>query len=251
MDQDRQHAKEAFQAMSFMEKVEYLIQNYWVTAAVTVAVGALLISLIGRMTWNRPADKVVGIGVHAASIDMDLVAEMKEKITEKYPAFTEDGREFYVYWFYSGYTSDQVEQIQTTAYKLAGAVASGQIDIMVGDEETLFKDAQQELLMNLTELFSEEEIEAIRERAMEINPEIDPIVLLSFDISGDTGRTVRKVRDEAFLLRLPNVEAIMDEVLIYQETCIGIVANADNPEETRDLIFTMLGMMDRVSDVRK
>ena len=158
MDTDSLRAKEAFQKMNFKEKVVYLIQIYGVKALIFIGVAVLVLDLVGRATWNRPADKVVGIGIHSEAIDQDLVDTLKEDITAKYPSFVEDGREFYVYWFYSGYSQDQAEQKNSTAQKLAGATAAGQVDVMVGDIESLEQDAKARDLMPLTELFSQEEL---------------------------------------------------------------------------------------------
>ncbi len=243
MDNDRQHAKEVFDSMSLWEKIVYLVQNYWVTALVVVIIGAIVLNFIGNFTWNRPADSYLGFGIHASTIDVDKADTFKQTLTDKYGHLIEDKSEFYSYWFYSGYSQDQVEQVQATTYQFTGMVAAGQIDMIIGDYATLEKDAKQLFIQSMTEIFTEEELKKIEERTMELNSDgTSGLIRLSFDISGDTGRTVKKVRDEAYLIRIAGLDPAIDELLIQQDAYLAFVGKEDTVEQVKAFVYTLLGM---------
>lgn len=243
MDNDRQHAKEVFNSMTIWQKIVYLVQNYWVTALVVVIVSALVLSFIGNFTWNRPADSYLGFGFHASIMDVDKADGFKGILTEKYGDMITDDSEFYSYWFYSGYSQDQVEQVQATTYQFTGMVAAGQIDIMIGDVATMEKDAKQLYIQSLTEIFTEEELSKIEARTMELSEDgSSGLIRLSFDISGDTGRTVKKVRDEAFLIRINGLDPDIDEIMMGQDVYLAVVGKEDTAENVRAFIYRLLDM---------
>ena len=242
MDQDKERARELYQQMSFKEKALYLIQNYYRLAIVILVILAIVISFIGNLTWRKGPDRVIGIGLHANVMDSDLAAKAADDFGTEFPSMVEDGRAFYTYWFYNGYNPSQVEQIESTTYQLAGCIAAEQLDVIMGDRSTLEKDCQFQYAMPLTEIFSLEELEKIEQAAGNEEAGINGVELLSFDVTNDIGRTMKKVRDVPYMIRITGASTTVDGLMMNCETYLIVTANAQQQEEVRQFVFDMLNV---------
>lgn len=242
MDQDKERARELYQQMSFKEKALYLIQNYYRLGIVIAVVLVIILSFIGNLTWRKGPDRVIGIGLHANVMDSDLAGKSAEDLGLEFPSMVEDGRAFYTYWFYNGYNPSQVEQIESTTYQLAGCIAAEQLDVIMGDRATLEKDCQFQYALPLTEIFSEEELKKIEQAAGNKEAEINGIELLSFDVTNDIGRTMKKVRDVPYMIRITGASEVVDGLMMNCETYLIVTANVQQREEVRQFVFDMLNI---------
>ena len=245
MDQDRERAKELYSKMNLWEKAVYLVQNYWKPAFFLIVGVGVVLSIIGQMTWNRSPKSALGVGIHAKMFELNETDDFNSYLTETYPEFLTKKSAFYGYWFYNGYSNDQVELIQSTTYQLVGAVAAGQLDVMVGDRESLEGDVSLQYCRDLSELFNEEELALIEELASAHASDGIGIVPVTYSVTGDTGRTVDKYEDIPSLIAITGCDPKLDEIMMGQEVYLAVIVNEGRENQAKAFIWTLLGENDR------
>ncbi len=249
MDADRERAKELYREMSLWEKIVYLVQNYWRPVVFAIIGVSVVLSIIGRLTWNKIADTALGIGIHATMFDPNETDDFESYMTETYPEFLTKKSAFYSYWFYSGYSSSQGELISSTAYQLAGAIAAGQMDVMIGDAKTLSGDVGLQYCRDLSELFNEEELALIEELASAHASDGVGIVPVTYSVTGDTGRTVEKFTDVPSLIAITGTDPKLDAIMMGNDYYLAVVVNAGREYQAKAFIWMLLGEYDRAMAV--
>ncbi|MBR3393279.1 MAG: hypothetical protein IKG51_04120 [Firmicutes bacterium] len=244
MDQDRQSARENFRQLSGKEKFQHIVRYYGLAALGIVIVIIILIDLIGRHTFAKEKDACLGIAVHARYLDLDQIDLMPDHFAKLYPEPTEDGaKEYKVYSFYNGYTAAEMEEKTAMIYRMAAFIQTEMLDVIIGDEESLSFDGSSGYLVDLRDVFTEEELMAISEKANLLSRDQESGIL-SMDISetGDTGRIKDVRKDIPLLICIRNTDSIIDESLAKRPVYIGIVSNAPNLDNAKYLILQLLHM---------
>lgn len=243
MDNDRERAKEAVKYMSKGEK----IRHYWWYYRVPIIVAALIIgigvSLIGNVTFNKPPEACLQVGIRAKYLDPDSVQGLSAYLTERYPEMTEDGEKaFYTDQFYAGYTQSETEEATAIMYKLAGSVAAEKLDVVIGDLETLTNDAAMSIFKDLREVFTEEELQHMADLiAQRTGEDTEGVVAISYKITNDIGRTEGQVKDVPCFIRIDGCDEQIDRCLVGTDGYLAIVNNAKNLDNIKAFIWSLLG----------
>lgn len=240
-DADRQMAKESFRHMTPKEKIAYFLQYYGVKTIIAAVLVICLISIIGHATFNKETPKSLGIAINAEFLDVDKVADLAENLDEEYPQYNDGGKkEFKSYMFYNGYTQAEQEEKSTTITRFAAQIQAGMLDLVFGDEKSLTEQVERSCLLSLDEVFSEEELAMIREKADAKSEDgKSGLVDIKYDIVNDNGRTER-TESGTYLICVTGGDPYIDECLLNKEVYVGVIVNTDSREEVRCFIFSLL-----------
>lgn len=251
MDKDTKSARENFRELSGKEKIKHILYYYGLSILGIVLVIGILVSIIGKLTFAKEKDACLGTAIHAKYMDPDTIDLLDEHLTELFPDMTEDGvKEFKVYSFYNGYTAAEAEEKTAMIYRMAAFIQTQMMDVIIGDEESLRFDGNCGYLMDLREIFSEEELEAIKEKADLLSKDGESgILCVDITETGDTGRIKDVQKDIPLMICLRGADSIIDESLAQRPVYIGIVSNAPNLDNAKYLILQLL-RMDSKSDMK-
>ncbi|MBO6159238.1 MAG: hypothetical protein J6P72_08300 [Firmicutes bacterium] len=242
-DNDTKSAREGFRSLSFAGKISHLLRYYWLQSLIVIALLAALISYIGHLTWAKEKEACLGVAIHANIIDTDLVLTWPEHLDQTYPDLTKQGKEaFKVYTFYSGYTGVQQEEAVTEIYRLAAYIQTDMLDVMIGDEETMRIDGETGYLMDLTQVFTQEELDQIRSLSDPYSKDGDTGIL-SLDITktSDTGRVISTTKQVPLLISVRGADALFDETFASRPIYIGIVNGTPHLDNAKEFILQLLG----------
>ncbi len=244
MDRDRERAKEALKYMSGKEKLFHFIRYYKMPVVVACIVIAIGIAVIGNFTFNKRPDGCLQIGVRAEVLDPDAIEALPEYLTEKYPDMTEGGQKaFYSEQFYAGYKDYEAEEALVVSNRLDACVASGMVDVLIGDLETLQSEVGRGVYLDLREVFSEEELERIEELAQirTGSSESPGIVHIDYKVSGTYGRTESIVKDIPYLICVSNGDEHIDSCVSHSRVYLAIIWNTENMDNVKTFIWSLLG----------
>lgn len=209
-------------------------------------VGALLLYVIyffvGRATFLKEKPRVLGVGIHTSTMRLEAAERFGAYLNDRYPEFTEEGsKSFRSYAFYQGFSPGQSEQSSVTVYQLAGSIAAGFLDILIGDQLTLSQDAESSYLMDLREIFTEEELSLISKKADTLSKDgSSGLLYLTYDIKGDTGRTQEVVRNVPLLICIRGTDRELENVLLGNDAYLAVIRNAAEKEAVREFVFRLL-----------
>ncbi len=244
MDKDRERAKEALKYMSRKEKLMHFIRYYKMPVLGVCIVIAMAIAIIGNFTFNKRPDGCLQIGIRAAVLDPDAIEALPEYLTEKYPDMTEGGKKaFYSEQFYAGYKDYEAEEAQVVSNRLDACVASGMVDVLIGDLATLKNEVGRGVYLDLREVFSEEELIRIEELAKPRtgSDEETGIVTIDYKVSGSYGRTESIVKDVPYLICVSGGDEYIDRCISHSETYLAIIWNTENMDNVKTFIWSLLG----------
>lgn len=243
MDQDRARVKEAYQHMTKKERVIYIFQNYWVQILIAVLIVVGGIMLIGRFTFNKPPENCLHVGVHAKLMDPDEIQVLDQHLAERFPEMLEDGKKaFNATQYYAGYTEAEGEEAGVIKQKLAGSVAAGMLDVIVGDQETLATDVDMGACQDLRNLFTEEELEKITELADQRAKEGEEgLVYMDYKVIGSTNRIEELVKDVPFMICITGGDEGIDACAANEPVYLTVATNAANIDNVKTLIWALLG----------
>lgn len=244
MDQDRESAREHYQRMGTGEKLLHILRYYWWQFLLIGFLLVFLISFVGRFTFAKEKEASLGIAVHGKVMDPDVIDTLGPHFDERFERMCEEGtKEFKVYQFYNGYAAAQAEERTATIYRLAASIQTESLDVIIGDMESLDFDAGCGYLMDLRDVFSEEELQKIEEAAGKLTRRDDPAIITR-DVSetSDTGRIISTRKDLPLLICIRGADRIIDESLAGRPVYIGIVSNAPNLDNVKDFILELLGI---------
>ena len=175
-------------------------------------------------------------------MDPDQIDLLSGLFSSMSPDMLESGKKkFKIYSFYNGYTAAEAEEKTATIYRMAAFIQTQMLDIYIGDEESLRFDGSCGYLIDLREVFTEKELELIREKADLLSKDGESGIL-SVDITktGDTGRITDIQKDIPVMISIRGVDSIIDESVGQRPAYIGIVSNAPNLDNARRFILQLL-----------
>ena len=242
MDTDREKVKTAYQQMTIKEKIGYILQNYWLQILIGIALLGMLVWFIGRFTFDKPQEKCLQIGIRAKVLDPDAIDALPLHLEESHPGMTENGeKQFWAEQFYTGYSQAEAEEANAMLYRLAGSVAAGMLDVVVGDQESMVNDVSMGLYLDLREVFTEEEFLELERLASERAPEGEEgILYVSYKITTYHGRAESVVKDLPCLIRVAGGDAELDACAPGLPLYLGIVNNTSNLEQVKTWIWSLL-----------
>lgn len=242
MDTDREKVKSAYRQMSKKEKLGYIFQNYWVQMVVGIALCGILVSVIGHFTFNRPAEPCLQIGIRAKVMDLEAVDVLAAHLEERYPEMTEEGKKvFRIDQFYSGFTREAAEEANALMYKLAGSVAAGMLDVVVGDEESMVNDVSMGLYLDLREVFTEEELKELKILADQRAPEgKEGLLYVSYKVITNNGRVEEMSKDLPCFICIAGGDEQLDACAPMEPLYVGIVNNTSHMEQVKEWIWSLL-----------
>lgn len=242
MDIDREKVKTAYQQMSKKEKLGYIFQNYWLRMVVGSVLLVILVSVVGHFTFNRPPEPCLQIGIRAKVMDLEAVDVLAEHLAERYPELTEDGEKaFRVDQFYSGYTREAAEEANAIMYKLAGSVASGMLDVVVGDQESMVNDVSMGLYLDLREVFTEEELKELETLAAQRAPEgKEGLLYVSYKRVTNNGRVEEISKDLPCFICITGGDEQLDACAPMEPLYVGIIHNTAHLDQVKEWIWSLL-----------
>ncbi len=244
MDQDKEKAKSAFKTMRGKEKIAYIWQYYRIQMLVVVIIVVIIVSIIGRFTFNKPPEACLQLGFRSEYLDPDAIDALPQHLETLYPEMTENGEKVFTSLeFYAGYRAEQAQENEATYYKLAGSIAAGQVDVLIGDLDTLTEEANMDTYKDLREVFTEEELERINELASPRTEdgEGEGLVYLTYNNVTVNGRTESQVEDTPLLICISGCNENIDNCLAGDVGYLAIVNNTTNIENVKTLIWSLLG----------
>ena len=241
-DKDKARANELYQQMSLKEKIGYIIQYHWIKIVIAVIAVVIVVSVIGRFTWNREKERCLGVGLYSGSLNITETETLGSKLNETYAFMTENGKkEFKTYPFYLDSTDGTSRM--NLMYKLVASVELKEMDVMLGDRETLEGEANKEYFMDLREIFTEEELQKIDEAASKgDSDEEHGVIYVTYAIYSDNGRVERYVENVPLLICVEGMDADLDNMIVSSPAYLAVMVNAVEIENTRTFIFTLLGI---------
>ncbi len=244
MDKDRERAKEALNYMSGKEKLAHFIRYYKMPVLGACVVIALAIAIIGNFTFNKRPDGCLQVGIRAEVLDPEAIEALPEYLTEKYPEMTEDGKKaFYAEQFYAGYKAYEAEEARVVSDRLDACVASGMLDVLIGDLATLQNEVGRGVYLDLRDVFSEEELKRLEELAQPRtgSSEDTGIVTIDYKVSGSYGRTESIVKDIPYLICISEGDEYIDSCASHSKTYLAIIWNTENIDNVKTFIWSLLG----------
>lgn len=244
MDQDRKTAKEEAEKLGLGAKIAYFFRYYWGWVAAVAVVLVIGISLLGHFTWNRDKKSCLGVAVHAAFYDPDRFDTFAKDLTEAFPQLTEDGKkEVKAYVFYNGYGTGEEEEAYTTKYREAASVEAQLLDVVIGDLDSLTEDVENGYLISLNEIFTDDELEEIEQKADEnASDKAEGIVSIKYSVSNDQGRTSQVVDKAPYLINITGTNDLIDQELISKEVYIGVYYNGPCRDQAIEFIRSLLNI---------
>ena len=238
-DKDKERANELYQQMSLKDKIVYVFQYHWIKMVIGVIALVIILSVIGRFTWNKEKERCLGVGMYSNMLDITLTDSLGEKLGETYAFMTEDGKkEFKIYPFFLDSTDGTSRT--NLMYKLVATIELKEMDVMISDKETIEAEANKEYFMDLREIFSEEELAKINEAASNRDGDEEQGVI--YAIYGDNGRVERYVENVPMMICIEGADADLDDTIISVPVYLAVMVNAEEIENTRTFIFTLLGI---------
>ena len=244
MDKDREKAKESLKYMSGKEKVFHFIRYYKMPILVVSILIVISISLIGNFTFNKRPEGCLQIGVRAGVLDPDAIEALPGHLTEKYPDMTEGGEKaFYAEQFYAGYKDYEAEEALVVSNRLDAFVASGMVDVLIGDLETLQNEVGRGVFLDLREAFTEEELEQIEKLAQPRtgSSETPGIVHIDYKVAGTYGRTESIIKDITYLICISEGDEYIDSCISHSKVYLAIIWNTENMDNVKTFIWSLLG----------
>lgn len=244
MDQDREKARELFQEMTLGEKIGYILRYYWVRILGGIFILVVLISIIGRFTWNREKEKCLGVGFHSVNLNLEVTDSIDQDFAKAFPEMTEEGKKvFKIYPFFSNYNDATGMDQMNLLYKIVGSIELKEPDVMIGDRATLEGDCPNEYFKDLREIFSEEELKKIDEAAKKLDPEAgEGVVYVTYSVMGDNGRVEKVAENIPLLIRIEGANEAIDQSISVDPAYISVIVNTEQEENTRQFIFSLLGI---------
>lgn len=245
MDKDREEARKKFHEMNRKDKTSYVFHYYWPHMLAGVLVISIIIYIIGRFTWNKEPEVCLGVALHATLLDTQAADTLDESFAETFPDICMDGTEqFDIYQFYAGYTStEDTEQQIAVVYHLAACVAAQQLDVFLGDEDTLLSDVSSGYLMQLTEIFTDEELQVIEEKANSLSSDgSSGILRADYEERDADDNVVSREEDVPYCICVTGMNSDIDNIFANQPTYIAVAINGEHPEAARQFILELLGI---------
>ncbi len=244
MDQDRKNAVKAFHEMTFSQKAGHILRYHWWKILLVILLIIAAVDYIGHLTFAREKESCMGIALHARYLDPEAIDGLPGHLNEVYAVYTAGGeKEFKVYQFYNGYTAAEAEENTATIYRMAASIQTQMLDVFIGDEESLDFDAGSGYLLDLREVFSEEELALIEEKANALSKDKESgLIRRDVSVTSDTGRIVSTEKDIPLLICVRGADSTIDESLALRPAYIGIVSNAPNLDNVKAFILELLGI---------
>lgn len=243
MDKDRERAKESLQYMSGKEKIAHFIRYYKVHAIVVCLVIGTAISIIGKFTFNKKPDGCLRMGVRAQTLDPESIEQLPEYLAEKFPEMTEGGEKaFYSEQFFAGYKNYEAEEAMVVSNKLDACVAAGTLDVLVGDLDTLKSEVGRGVYMDLRNVFSEEELNTIKELSQKrvLSEDGEGVVYIDYKVSSLNGRTESIEKNVPYLICISGGDDKIDACVSNRETYLVVIWNTNNLDNVKTLIWSLL-----------
>lgn len=244
MDRDREKAKNDFKAMSLKEKIAHIFHYYWLIGLICIG-AAIAVGSLGYNLFHKEPEACVGIGVLAKYMDINYIVELPEDLDRAYPEFTEEGAHpFRAYPFYNNYISAQTDEAIASQYRMAASIDLQILDIFVGDAESIVGAAKNGYLMDLRELFTAEEYEMVLSEAQKRaeGTEYPGIVEIDIMTTDDAGKIETIQEDIPCIVCVTKGSSELDQVLLNEETYIGVVYNTPHKENVKSFILKLLGI---------
>lgn len=245
-DQDREEARRQFKEMKGKKKAAYIFQYYWPHMIIAAVCIGLAIYIIGKFTFNKDKPISLGIVVETESpITPDPVEDLADKLSEKYPDLCQDGEALIeVYPYYMHYEEGSTDDV-LTAYKFLAQVAAQQVDIFIGDKESLLKHASDGYITSLGEYFTEEELAELEEKANALSSDgSSGMIRQDYVVTDVSGNEMSRTEDVPCLLCICGADSDIDACYSEgnQDIYLGIVVNSSHEEAAKQMVYDLFDM---------
>lgn len=145
----------SFKELNHQEKREYILEYYRFHILAAIAVVALVISLLNHFVFNPPRQVIVDISITAPYADPAGVDELQTKVKKYVEENTADKTALLEILYFSPQNDPQLQMAMTA--KIMGKASTGEMDILILDEDHLAYFLENEVLLPLSDYLTEEE----------------------------------------------------------------------------------------------
>ena len=126
--------------------------------------------------------------------------------------------------------------------KLDACVAAGTLDVLVGDLETLKSEVGRGVYMDLRDVFSEEELNMIKELSQQrvTSEDGEGVVYADYKVSSLNGRTESIEKNIPYFICISGGDAKIDACVSNREVYLVVIWNTNNLDNVKTLIWSLL-----------
>ena len=239
LDYEKEKEKKAFKEMTWRQRWEHIKEYYrW-----HIVLGLVALFLVGwalnHYVINPPKKASVNITFHSIEIDGMKAEALGESLQEVFPEFYDSDHEIEVIDVQVGLDSmGYSEDEYASAMKIMAMMETRSIDLVIGDMTALSGDAYNSYLMPLTEIFTEEELEKIKEYGYVQEDADSCIVEISPGDYDDRGNPIR-LEAKPFLIDISGNFEIR-QIISGEATYAAFAVNSTHIEEAKALFWYFL-----------
>ena len=239
LDYEKEREKKAFKEMTLAQKWEHIKEYYrWY-----IILGIVVLFLVGwalnHYVINPPKKASVNITFHSIEIDGMKAIDLGKSLEEIFPEYLDSKHEIEIIDIQVGLDSmGYSEDEYASAMKMMAMMETKSIDLVIGDMTALSADAYNSYLMPLTEIFTEEELEKIKEYGYVQEDADSCIVEVSPGDYDDKGHPIR-LDPQPYLIDISHNFEVR-QIISGEATYVAFAVNSPRIEEAKALFWYLL-----------
>ena len=166
LDYEKEYEKKAFKALTPKEKAVHI----WTYYKIPILIGAFLLFFAGwwinHLFIHPPAKTGFSVTVLAGAVDETAAEQLKEEYEAALPQLLDEGEEITVTGYRDSLDENlDYEQQTATAVSITAKYSVGELDVIIGSQESLQKLLALDYYLPLDEIFTEDELKTLLETA--------------------------------------------------------------------------------------
>lgn len=246
-DYEKEHEKNAFKAMTVREKADHIWTYYKVPILVIIFLVFFVGWWINHLFINPPLKTGFSVIAYGGAVDGSAASVLQEEYKKKLPQFLGEREQFSIQTF-NDYHDEVLdyEQKMASALAIMARVTTGEVDVIVGDRETMEKLISSEYFMPLEQLFDEDEWEEIQKLAArraetsQKDGEKKNVGVISAEILSLEDPDSELAGEHPYLLCIGGCKS--EEKLFYDLSTpyLGVVSNSPHLDKVKEYIWYLM-----------
>ncbi len=150
-----------FKDLSFFQKIDHIWEYYKVPILGTIIFGLIIITWVYNAKFRPHKELMAGVGILNYTLPDFTEEDLTEKINNEL-GLAETNREVKLEYFFA----DDQEAGMDIVAKLGAMLLSGDVTILVMDEDTMKAYAYEDYLMDLSLVYTPEELDSLEEKGL-------------------------------------------------------------------------------------
>lgn len=239
LDYEKEKEKKAFKEMTWAQKREH-IKEYYRMPILLGLVGLFILGwCLNHYVINPPKKPSVNITFHSIEIDGVAAVQLGKSLKEPFPELFDKKHEVEVITNQVGLDSmGNGEDEYASAMKMLAMMTAKSIDLVIGDSLAMQADAYNSYLMPLTDVFTEEELDRIRELGY-VQEDADSCIIEVGPGDYDENGYPIQLDPQPFMVDISGNFNVR-KIISGEPTYIGFAANAQHLEEAKKIFWYFL-----------